>query len=102
MFFGYFERNTLKRNLTDSCFIFPDFHEHLLSPKLPCTACLLKTCFEKINMCNWDNACDVACPDEESLRGSEPTNQAQIKIKLRQFLEHIEMIEKNISPLSKL
>ena len=30
------------------------------------------------------------------------TNQAQIKIKLRQFFEHIEMIEKRILPLFKL
>ena len=30
------------------------------------------------------------------------TNQAQIKIKLRQFLERIEMIEKHILPLFKL
>ena len=41
-------------------------------------------------MCNQDNACDVAaCPDISSTKRSEPTNQAQIKIKLRQFLESI-------------
>ena len=28
VFPGYLERNTLKRNLTYSCFIFPLFHEH--------------------------------------------------------------------------
>ena len=39
---GYFERNTLKRNLTYGCFIFPFFHEHIFSPELPC--------FEKITV----------------------------------------------------
>ena len=47
-FFGYFKQNTLKINLTYSCFIFPLFHEHLFSHELPRAACLLKTCFEKI------------------------------------------------------
>ena len=33
-------------------------------------------------MCNRDNACDVAAfPDEQSTKGNEPKNQAQIKIK---------------------
>ena len=49
---GYFERNTLKRNLTYSCFIFPLFHEHLFSPGLPRTTRLLETsCLEKITVC---------------------------------------------------
>ena len=49
--FGYFEQNTLKRNLTDSCFIFPLFHKHLFSHELPGAARLLKTsCFEKITL----------------------------------------------------
>ena len=66
MFPGYFEQNTLKRNLTYSCFIFPLFHEHLFSPGLPRATRLLETsCLEKITMCNRDNARDVAaCPDE--------------------------------------
>ena len=34
MFLGYFERNTLKTNLTYSCFIFTLFPEHLFSPEL--------------------------------------------------------------------
>ena len=43
-----FGRNTLERNLTYSCFIFPLLHKHLLSPELACTARFLKTsCFEK-------------------------------------------------------
>ena len=50
MFLGHFERNTLKRNLTYSCFIFSLFHEHLFL--LLKTAILLKTsCFEKITVC---------------------------------------------------
>ena len=42
----------MKRNLAYSCFIFPLFHKHLLSPGLPLAARLLKTsCFEKITLC---------------------------------------------------
>ena len=36
---GYFKRNTLKRNLTSSCFVFPWFQDHLLSPELLATPC---------------------------------------------------------------
>ena len=51
MFPGYFERNTLKRNLTYSCVIFPLFHEHLSFPGLPRATRLLKTsCLEKITV----------------------------------------------------
>ena len=66
VFLCYFERSTLKRNLTYSCFFFPLFHEHLFSPGLPHATRLLETsCLEKITMCNRDNARDVAaCPDE--------------------------------------
>ena len=50
-FFGYFERNTLKRNLTYSCVISPLFDEHLFSLELPRAARLLKTsCFQKITV----------------------------------------------------
>ena len=65
--FGYFEQNTLKRNLTCSGFVFPLFREHVFSHELPRAARLLKTsCFEKNNsMCNRDNPRDVAaCPEE--------------------------------------
>ena len=52
VFPGYFERNTLKRNLTYSCFIFSLFHEHLFSPGLPRATRLLETsCLEKITVC---------------------------------------------------
>ena len=47
-----FGRNTLKRNLSYSRFIFPLLHQHLFSPELARTACFLKTsCFEKITVC---------------------------------------------------
>ena len=50
--FGYFEQNTLKRNLTCSGFVFPLFREHVFSHELPRAARLLKTsCFEKITVC---------------------------------------------------
>ena len=39
----YFERSTLKRNLTYSCFFSPWFHEHSLSLELPRAPRLLKT-----------------------------------------------------------
>ena len=52
VFLGYFERSTLKRNLTYSCFFFPLFHEHLFSPGLPRATRLLETsCLEKITVC---------------------------------------------------
>ena len=40
-----------QRNLANSCFILPLFHEHLFSPELPRAARLLKTCVEKIIVC---------------------------------------------------
>ena len=52
MFPGYFEQNTLKRNLTYIFFIFPLFPEHLFSPGLPRTTRLLGTsCLEKVTVC---------------------------------------------------
>ena len=52
VFLRYFERSTLKRNLTYSCFFFPLFHEHLFSPGLPRATRLLETsCLEKITVC---------------------------------------------------
>ena len=50
LFLRYFERNTLKRNLTYSCFFFPLFHEHLFS-WATMRYCLLETsCLEKITV----------------------------------------------------
>ena len=51
MFPGYFERNTLKRNVTYSCFIFPLFHEDSFSLGLPRVTRLLETSLEKITVC---------------------------------------------------
>ena len=46
--------------------MFPMSHEDLFSPELPHAVRLFKTsCFEKMTMCNWDNARDIAaCPAE--------------------------------------
>ena len=41
--FRFFERSTLKRILTYSCFFFPLLHEHLFCPGLPRAARLLET-----------------------------------------------------------
>ena len=43
VFLCYFERSTLKRNLTYCCFFFPLFPEHLFSPRLPCATRLPET-----------------------------------------------------------
>ena len=51
MFLGYFKRNTVKRSLIYSCFIFPLFHEHLFSPELPRATGLKTSCFEKMTVC---------------------------------------------------
>ena len=47
VFPGYFEWNNLKRNLIYRCFIYPLFHEHLFSPRLPRATRLHETsCFK--------------------------------------------------------
>ena len=55
----------IEKKFNLQCFFFPLFHENLSSPGLPRAARLLESsCLEKITMCNWDNAHDVAaCPD---------------------------------------
>ena len=63
--FSLFRTNTLKRNLTYSCFFFPLFHEHLFSPGLPRATRLLETsCLEKITVCVIETIHLAACPDE--------------------------------------
>ena len=48
----YFERSTLKRNITYSSFSFPLFHKHLFFPGLPRTTHLLEiSCLEKVTVC---------------------------------------------------
>ena len=84
---GYFERNTSKRHLTYNFFIFPLFHEHLFSPELPRAARLLKTsCFEKITVYMIETML-LTLPLVQINKAREPTKQAQIKIKSRQFLK---------------
>ena len=84
---GYFERNTSKRHLTYNFFIFPLFHEHLFSPELPRAARLLKTsCFEKITVFMIETML-LTLPLVQINKAREPTKQAQIKIKSRQFLK---------------
>ena len=87
MFLGYFERNALKRNLTYICFILPLFHEHLFSPELPRAARLLKTsCFEKKTACVIETMLEtlpLVQIYQARRKVSQPTNQAQIKIKLQ-------------------
>ena len=80
--FGYFEQNTLKRNLTYSCFIFPLFHEHLFSHELPRSARLRKiSCFEKITVCVIE-AMLVTLPLVQRNKARREVNQ-QIKRKSR-------------------
>ena len=79
---GYFERNTLKTNLTYSCFIFPLFHKHLFSPELPHAAHILKiSCFEKITVCVIETML-VTLPLVQMNKARREVSQ-QIKYKLR-------------------
>ena len=82
VFLGYLERNTLKRNLTCSYFIFPLFHDCLFSPELPRAACLLKTsCFEKITVCVIETML-VTLPLDQMKKARREVSQ-QIKYKSR-------------------
>ena len=99
---AYLQWNTLKRNVTYGCFIFPLFHKHLFSPELPRSACLLKTsCFEKITMCNQNNAREVAAcrwiKHEEKWTNRSSTNQDKIVTVLKTYLND----SKNVFPLFK-
>ena len=49
-FLRYFERSTLKRKLTYSCFFFPLFHEHLFSPGVPRATRLFETSLKLQNI----------------------------------------------------
>ena len=86
VFPGCFERNTLKRNLTYSCFILPLFREHLFSPGLARATRLLETSYlEKITVIE---TMLVTLPLVQMNKARREVSQ-QIKIKLRQFLERI-------------
>ena len=81
--FGYFDENTLKRNLTYSCFNFPLFHKHLFSHELPRAAHLLKTsCLEEITVCVTETML-VMLPLVHRNKARREVNQ-QIKIKSQQ------------------
>ena len=99
MFLGYFERNTLKRNLTYSCFIFPLFHEHLFSPGLPRAALLLKTFwFEKITVCVIETILMMLLLVQMNKARREVSQQIKYVTVLRMYLNDW----KNILPLFKL
>ena len=87
---GSFQRNTLKRNLTYSCFIFPLLHEHLFSPELPRATRLLKTsCFEKITVCVIETML-LTLPlvqMNKARRTVNRTNQLQTKINIVKGLQ---------------
>ena len=80
----FFERSTLKRNLTYSCFFFPLFHEHLFSPGLPRATRLLETSWlEKITVCVIETML-VTLPlvqMNKARREVNQTNHIQTKIK---------------------
>ena len=89
LFLRYFERNTLKRNLTYSCFFFPLFHEHLFSPELPRATRLLETCLEKITVCVIETML-VTLPlvqMNKARRKVNRTNQVQTKINIVKDLQ---------------
>ena len=83
LFLRYFEQNTLKRNLTYSCFFFPLFHEHLFSPELPRATRLLETSYlEKMTLCIIETML-VTLPlvqMNKARREVNRTNQIQTKI----------------------
>ena len=93
-FHWLFRRNTLKRNLIYSYFIFLLFHKHLFSPELPRAAHLRKTsCFEKITACVIETMF-VTLPlvqsrwikQEEKRANKSSTNQNKIATVLRPYL----------------
>ena len=90
VFPGYFERNTMKRNLTYCCFIFPLFHEHLFTPGLPRTTRHVETsCFEKITVCLIETML-VTLPlvqMNKALREVNRTNHVQTKINIEKGLQ---------------
>ena len=90
MFPHYFERSTLKRNLTYSCFFFPLFHKHLFSPGLPRATRLLETsCLEKITVCVIETML-VTLPlvqMNKAQREVNRTNQVQTKMNIMKGLQ---------------
>ena len=88
--FRYFERSTLKRNLTYNYFFFPLFHEHFLSPKLPRANRLLETSWlEKITVCVIETMLVTLPPVQmnKARREVNRTNQVQTKINIVKGLQ---------------
>ena len=82
IFICYFERSTLKRNLTYSCFFFPLFNEHLFSPGLPRATRLLETsCLEKITVCVIETML-VTLPLVQMNKAREVKQTKQVKSKI--------------------
>ena len=90
VFLPYFQRSTLKINLTDSRFFFPLFHEDFFSPGLPRTTRLFETsCLENITVCVIDTML-VTLPlvqMNKVRRPRKPTNQVQTKINIMKGLQ---------------
>ena len=86
VFLCYFERRTLKRNLTYCCFFFPLFQEHLFSPGLPRATRLVETsCVEKVTICVIETML-VTLPlvqMNKARRKANRTNQVQTKINMK-------------------
>ena len=103
---GYFERNTLKTNLTYSCFIFPLFNKHLFSAELPHAAHLHKiSCFEKITVCVIETMLVTLhlsrwIKHEEKWTNKSSTYQEKIAIDLKTYLN--DWKKYHILPLFKL
>ena len=66
MCFLVISKKVLWKEIQLNCFVLPLFHKHSFSLDLTSVIHLLKTsCFEKITLCNWDNARVVdTCPDQ--------------------------------------
>ena len=81
-----FQRSTLKRNLTYSCFFFPLFYEHWFSPRLPRATRLLETSWlEKITVCNRD--CSWHCRLPRWIKHEEKWTEQTTKINIVKDLQ---------------
>ena len=91
VFPGYFERNNLKRNLIYSCFIYPLFHEHLFSPRLPRatrlheTSCFKNQLYVQSRQCLW--RCRLSrWIKHEAKWANKSSTKDKIAINLRTYL----------------
>ena len=90
VFLRYFERRTLKRNLTYRCFFFPLFHKYLFSPGLPRATRIAETpCVEKVTVCVIE-AMLVTLPlaqINKAQRKVNRTNQVQTKTNIMKVVQ---------------